>query len=168
MSIGTGEHSYIAELAGGMEAVTDTHRVIFFPKGMLQPEDYQKMKKWGTNRWNGDTRLFSEVLKLDNASRMVKEWKLADVKAGIREAAGGKRGARVLWHEHGCPTLNARWMLEAMDAIHARILYASGDGREPAILYADDDVANPMKEYIWPCNNKDGMDGFFTVEGVSG
>lgn len=168
MSIGTGENSYIAELAGGIEAVTDTHRVVFFPQGMLQSEDYQDMRKWGANRWNGSTKLFDDVLKLDGSYRMAREWKLADVRAGIREAAGGKRGARVLWHGYGCPTLNARWMLEAMEAIHARMIYASGDGREPAILYAGDDVTNLMKEYIWPCNNKDGMDGFFTAEGVGG
>ena len=169
MRIGTRERSYIAELAGGMAAVTDTCRVLFFPLEMLQPEELRKMKKWN-EKWNGSTKLFDDVLKIDGAYkyRMAREWKLADVKAGIREAAGGEKGARVLWHEYGCPTLNARWMLEAMEAIRARLLYASGDGKEPAILYAGDDVRSSVKEYIWPCNNKDGRDGFFSAEEAGG
>lgn len=135
--------------------VTDSFRVIVLPADVASEINLPEKTPSG----------FDEILRFDSDARLnYKRVKLPPAKAfkeRIRAVAGPRSNTRVLWSPDGILTYNARWLIEAMDALHAKSMYAPIWIGNPIILYQGDEVNAAIKEYIWPTKNKSHSVGFF-------
>jgi len=154
-SIRSSEKRFAVRLQDGkLVAITDTYRVLVLPGDAEIPN---LLIEQGNAKMLEDILKFDEDYKLDYKMRELPT--LKEIKDGIREVAG-RTLTRVCWSPDGELALNARWLAEAMEVLHAKEMYACTSKRHPVILYDRDDPST-TKEYIWPVHNKNGNTGFF-------
>ena len=154
LSAERGSAVYLKE---GVIGVTDGHRLLVMPEGCF-PEDVPPAGKEST--------VLAKLLDFDADPGLnyclAETFTLKAVREGIKSAGGAK--APVRWSPDGDTTLDARYMLEAMESLPARAVYVPNDTKHPAIFYASDDPTSEVKEYIMPCYNSPRTTGYFRAE----
>lgn len=83
----------------------------------------------------------------------------ATIKEGITELVGRKL-TDVVWSD-GLVTLNARYLMKAMDALNATVCYVSNSPKEGIFLFENDDMESFNREIILPICNTDDKVGFW-------
>lgn len=86
---------------------------------------------------------------------------VAELKAGIKTT--GSRN-RVAWSD-GKVTINARYLVKAMEALNAKKCYVCKDGNSfPILLVENDDLQSPNRELIFTVFNKNDRIGFWVAD----
>lgn len=146
--------------AGDTIYVTDGVRVIKYAGNIIPDERIEVDEGVWVNKLKKiyDSSVFSVNTEYVGHLLPTKE----ELRQGIKEIAGRKYGTKVFWSD-GTISINARYLLEVMEALNCELVYIDSDNPHKALyaFFLEDNTDGETVELICPVMNDNRMTGFW-------